>query len=440
MNKFFVSAGLVAIGAAGLQSAKADSPTSPKYWNVSATLRAFYDDNYNISPTQRGSFGLELLPSVSFHMPLQQTDIGIRYTYGLYYYQDRQDLGVNPFDQSHQVDFWVDHAFNERWRAKVTDTFSVGQEPELLNPNPLTPNPVPYRINGDNISNFGTVSLNTEWTRLFSTSLTYGNNYYDYSNSGATVDPTTGLILPLGATLAGLLNRIEQNVSLDLKWMLLPETTVFGGYQYSWVNYTGDEPIATVPWGPSPTGLFTYHSADRDSRSQYAYVGIEQQFTPNLSAMVRAGATYTDAYADPLFPSTSWNPYADLSLTYTYIPGSYVQFGFTHDISATDQIMPDSTGHITQYAENSVIYLDVNHRILPNLIGTVIGRVQYSTFQGGFASSADETDYGVGVNLTYQINPHLSVDAGYNYDNVVTSLPGFAYNRNRVYIGLTANY
>ncbi len=101
-------------------------------------------------------------------MPLQQTDIGIRYTYGLYYYQDRQDSGVNPFDQSHQVDFWVDQAFNERWRAKVTDTFSVGQEPELLNPNPLTPNAVPYRINGDNISNFGAVSLNTEWTRLFS--------------------------------------------------------------------------------------------------------------------------------------------------------------------------------------------------------------------------------------------------------------------------------
>ncbi len=119
--------------------------------------------------------------------------------------------------------------------------------------------------------------------------------------------------------------------------MLLPETTVFVGYQFSWVNYTGDEPIATIPWAPSPTGFFTYHSADRDSRSQYAYVGIEQQFTPNLSAMVRAGATYTDVYADPLFPSTSWNPYADLSLTYTYIPGSYVQFGFTHDISATDK-------------------------------------------------------------------------------------------------------
>ena len=62
---------------------------SPKYWSVSGTLRGFYDDNYNIAGTGRGSGGVEVLPEVSFHMPLQQTDIGIRYTYGLYYYQDR---------------------------------------------------------------------------------------------------------------------------------------------------------------------------------------------------------------------------------------------------------------------------------------------------------------------------------------------------------------
>src|ERR1017187_7847071 len=73
MNRFFVSAGLVAIGAAGLQSAMA-APTSPQYWNVAATLRGFYDDNYNISGSKQASLGLDLLPSVSFHMPLQQTE------------------------------------------------------------------------------------------------------------------------------------------------------------------------------------------------------------------------------------------------------------------------------------------------------------------------------------------------------------------------------
>jgi hypothetical protein len=82
----------------------------------------------------------------------------------------------------------------------------------------------------------------------------------------------------------------------------------------------------------------------------------------------------------------------------------------------------------------------VNHRFTPKLLGTVIGRVQYNTYQSGLAGSLDETDYGLGLNLNYQINQHFSVDAGYNYDNVVTSIAGSGYTRNRVYLGLSANY
>jgi hypothetical protein len=29
----------------------------------------------------------------------------------------------------------VDHAFTERWQAKVQDSFVMGQEPELIDPN-----------------------------------------------------------------------------------------------------------------------------------------------------------------------------------------------------------------------------------------------------------------------------------------------------------------
>jgi hypothetical protein len=431
MKNFFVSAGLVALGATAMESAMADSVTSPKYWNVSATLRGFYDDNYNIANNGKGSAGVELVPSVSFHAPLQQTDIGLRYTYGLYYYADRDSLGVNPFDQTHQVDFWVNHAFNERWKGTVNDTFAMGQEPELLNPNPVTGTATPYRINGDNISNHGNLALNTEWTRLLGTTLTYDNGFYDYDNRGATVASLTS---GSPATFAGALDRIEQSIALDVKWHIMPETTAFVGYSFSWANYTGNEPIAVLPGG------FVYHSGDRDNNSHYVYVGASHEFTPNLDATVRAGTSYVDVYADPLFPSTSWNPYADISLSYTYIPGSYVQFGFTHDINATDQVQPDATGHITQYAESSVVYLDINHRFTPKLIATAIGRVQYSTYQGGAAGGQDTTDYGLGLNLTYQINQHFSVDAGYNFDDVVSGIGGYQYSRNRVYLGLSATY
>ena len=458
MKNLFVSAGLVALGAAALQSAAA-SPASPKYWNVSATLRGFYDDNYNVNPSSKGSGGIEFSPSVSFHVPLQQTDLGLRYTYGLYYYQDRQDLGVNAFDQTHQLDLWADHAFNERWHAKVTDTFAAGQEPELLQPNPAGGQAIQRRINGDNYANYGLVSLSTDWTRLFSTVLTYNNSLYDYDNSGASYSqyyggsPYLALSNPGipnwqqlvgGPSLKGILNRVEQGAALDFKWHLQPETTVFVGYKFSWVNYTGDEPIAVVNYeyqgNVADQRAFIYHSSDRDSDTHYGYVGIEHQFTSNFGAMIRGGASYTDSYNDPLFPTTSWAPYADVSLQYTYLPGSYVQLGFTHDINATDQVQPDSSGHLTQYAESSVVYLDINHRITPKLIATAIGRVQYSTYQGGVASSSDETGYGLGLNLNYRINQHFAVDAGYNYDNLTTTLAGSGYTRNRVYLGLSANY
>jgi hypothetical protein len=406
-------------------------------------LRGFYDDNPDILENGRGSFGLEFVPSISFHEPFQQTDVGIRYTYGLYYYQDRNDNGLNPFDQTHQVDLWLDHAFNERWHVNLTDTFAVGQEPELLTPNPVTAQAAPFRVDGDNISNHGGVVLSTDWTRLFSTSLTYNNSFYDYEEGGAVVLQNSSpeqILTPgvgLGPSLAGILNRVDQNIALDFKWHVQPETTFLIGYQFSWEDYTANEPIAVFPM---LTSTFVYHSGDRNNWSQYGYIGVEHEFTPNLSANIRAGASYTDAYADPLFPTTAWNPYADISLEYTYMPGSYLQFGFTHDVSATDQVQPNVAGNITQYADDSVIYLDINQRLTSKIVATIIGRVQYSTFEGGLAGADDETDYGVGLNLTYSISQHFSVDVGYNFDDVVTQIAGYQYDRNRVYLGLTATY
>ena len=388
MKRFLVSAGLVAMGAATLESAMADDSsgggsTGPKYWNVGATLRGFYDDNYDIGSTQKGSFGLELDPFISFHVPLQQTDLGLRYTYGLYWYEDRQEAGVHAYDQTHQLDLWLDHAFNERWKGKVTDTFAIGQEPELLNPNPVAGVAAPYRVNGDNFSNHGGLELDTTWTRLLSTSLAYNNGFYDYDNSGAVVN-SSGVVMTGttgGPSLAGILDRIEESVAFNLQWHVLPDTIATLGYSFSWVNYTGNEPIAVVPF-TTPTFDGVYHSSDRDSDTHYFYLGLQDNFAPNLAASISAGASYTDAYADPLDPTTSWGPYADISLTYTYIPGSYVQFGFTQSIGATDQVMPNNAGSITQYAKNSVLYMDVNHRFTPKLIGTVIGRLQYSTYEG----------------------------------------------------------
>jgi hypothetical protein len=87
-----------------------------------------------------------------------------------------------------------------------------------------------------------------------------------------------------------------------------------------------------------------------------------------------------------------------------------------------------------------VVYADLNHKITSKLTGTLIGRFVYATFEGGSVNSTEEYSYNVGLNFNYQISRHFSADCGYNYDQQVTPLTGREFVRNRVYLGLSANY
>ena len=464
MKKLFVSTGLVVIGVAGLQSAGAAAAdiVSPKAWTISGTLRGFYDDNYAIGTTKKGSWGLEVSPSISVNVPLQQTDVGIRYYYSLYYYNDRDNLHINPFDQSHQIEFWMHHAFNPNWKLTVTDHVGIGQEPDLLQPNPGGGNPINYRINGDNIANYGNISLDGQLTRSIGMSLSYANNYFDYDNKGAGVQlggvSLSGFNFPVntpgfndgnfreitgtGASLSGLLDRMEHNIGLDFNWTFSPETKIGIGYGYSQVNYSGNEPIATFNYLDTTPSIrsFVYYSQNRDSRSHNGHLTLNHQLTANITLALSAGVSYNDSYNDPIQHSTSISPSASASLSYTYIPGSYVQLGLNQGENSTDVVQPKANGSITQYQHSTVVYADWNHRITEKLTGTLIGRFVYATFEGGAANAVSENSYNVGVNFAYQFNRHFSADAGYNFDDLVTSLSSRSFIRNRVYLGLTATY
>ena len=386
-------------------------------WSVSGTLRGFYDDNYNTAPSgpqKRDSFGFELSPSLSLNVPLQQTEIGLRYTYGLYYYQDRMSLDGKPLDQTHQFDVWLDHAFSERWDTKVQDTLTVGQEPALVNGN------IPIRISGDNLHNAASISLNTQWTRLFGTKLSYANNIYHYQNS----------------SYQAVLDLMQHDLSIDATWTLKPELVGFIGYQFEQINYTGNELISILPL---PGGT---HSNNRDNRSHFVYLGAQYNLLENLAIVGKAGIQYVDYYnpAGGLSDTTTLSPYADISATYTYLPGSYVQLGFTQTRNATDVAALAGNGQVTLDQESSIVYGALNHRITPRITGSLTGKMQYSTFHGGQFDGDSQTWYSLGLNLAYAFNPHVSAEVGYNFDDLTSDVPGQKYKRNRVYVGVTGTY
>lgn len=468
MKKFFVSTGLAAIGVAGLQSAYGQGLdiVSPKAWSVSGTLRGFYDDNYNLAHTKKGSWGTEVSPSVSLNVPLRQTDMGIRYTYGLYYYNDRDQLGVDPFDQSHQVDVWLDHAINQNWKLNLNDSFIYGRSPDLTNPSDGTL----YRVQGDNIANHAHVSLDTQWTKLFGTSLSYGNDFYSYENHGGTTTPSKVVLNPFspfpppgtqlspidpgqpgsremagsGASLAGLLDRVEQNVGLDLNWTLSPETTFFVGGSYAWVNYTAGEPIAVLNYVPKSDTTqehsYVYNSDARDYSAYGGHVGMTHQLTGSISLSGMVGAQFSDSSNDPFNHQQNVSPTANVSINYTYLPGSYVMLSVNQAHNATDVAEPGANNGITQYQDTTGVSLAWNHKITEKLLSTLIGQYTYSTYTGGASESATDSGYSASINLNYQITRHFSADLGYNFDDLESGLLGRGFIRNRVYLGLSASY
>ena len=396
--------------------------------------------------------GFEVSPSFNLYMPLQQTEIGLKYTYGLYYYQKREELGQNPIDQTHQFDLWLDHAFSTRWEARLEDSVVVAQEPALLTPGAVV---TAQRATGNNVVNTASLGVNTVWTRRFSTAFNYQNTFASYENSGATILPEPyyigGFIVidPNGVapSLAGLLDRVSQSASLDLQWQVRKETVALVGYQIGLVNFIGNEPIQVYNFSnPSNPGYpffnndsKVYYSDSRDSLSHSAYVGIRHSFAENLTGSAKVGAQYTTYYNDPSSTS-SLGPYADASLVYTYTAGGYMQLGVMETRNTTDTVQIDSSGHITQDQESTVAYGSINHPLTPKLMASAVGHFQYSTFHDGQYNSQSSKFYNLGLNLSYAFNRHFSSDIGYNFDYYITPVSSENYTRNRLYMGITATY
>jgi hypothetical protein len=442
MKKIVASVGLVALGASGLYSAPIPGLTEEggKNWSVSATLRGFYDDNLNTVPNPKhDTFGIEISPSLSYGINWQQTQLSLGYVYSFKYY-DHRPLGnsSDKFDQQHLVNLALDHAFTERYRLGVRDSFAIGQEPDTLRTeNAFTSF---QRISGDNIRNYGSIVFNAELTRLFGLEIGYDNAFFDYSQSGAQLDQNA-MVIP---SASGLLDRIENGLHLDSRWMICPETVGVFGYKFRTVSYTADELIGEVldpalptPYIKSDTRNFVEHSF---------YVGAEQTFNPNLTGAARVGASYVDYYNNVPDSTSQWGPYALASLRYTYAPQSYIEAGLSQDFNATDVVGTRNSGtnilntSFTTSQQATVVYGSVNHQITPQLRGSLIGQFQYSTFDGGAVQNDTERYYLLGLNLSYQFAPHFSAELGYNYDKLDSDIPARTFDRNRVYIGVTGSY
>ena len=442
MKKVIASASLLALGALGAQTTQAQMVAgAEKPWSVSGTLRGFYDDNYDTQPDgpeRRGSWGYELRPSVQVNLAEGQTTLNLSYIYSYKYYVSRPN---GKADQSHDFEFFLNHSFNERYSVDVADSFVIAQEPEIIDPNLSAVD----RANGNNIRNTAAINFHAQITRLFGIVMGYSNTFYDYEQDWANTQS------PGIATYAALLNRMEQYAHIDTRWQISDTSVGVLGYQFGVVTYNSTESIANSPAfppvAPYPFGGPNYVAPDtRNNYSDTVYLGLDHTFRSDLSFSGRAGVEFVNFYQSPGGnPQSSPCPYVDLSLNYTYMDGGVVVVGFHNAYNQTD-LGATITGtgvSITENEESSTAYVNITQTlkpISPKLVGTLTFQYQHSSVNGGPFDSQTDDFYLLGLNLTYQLTHFLSTEAGYNYDLLCSDIPGRAYNRNRVYIGVTASY
>ena len=340
---------------------------------------------------------------------MDQTYIGVGFMNSSRYY-DTPAPGQSEWQFDNEFLLKFDHQFSPRYRLKVNDSFLYGITPEIIGAASTI-----YRSDLSYIRNLGLINFTGELTKTLGFSLSYNNAFYDYLDD------------PVPNSYSTLLNRIEQTVPVDLRYQVQPDLVALIGYRYGNYGYTGNSTFGS--------GLA---SDSRDFQTHAFYVGGDYDITAQLRASLRAGANYV--MYDDYDSENSWTPYVDASLSYNYTVGSHITAGYKYIISATDLYLQDGNGVPTLSQEASIMYLQISHQFTPKLTGVALVQDQYSTFNGGYYSSAHENMLYLSIYANYKFNPYLSAEAGYTYNWLDSTAPNRTFDRNVVFLGLRAQY
>jgi len=359
-------------------------------FTITATLREEYDSNIFTATTgEQSSLKTIVSPSILVDVPMEDTDLSARYTFGLTYYSNRAG---GSLDLSHNFVAQFRHSFSERFSLSLAEQFTYSTEPSLFDSSTTL-----YR-NGAYYQNTINAEFDGQWTPLFSTTTTYSNALLRYEDGTQSTEQ----------------NSDENTGSQNFAFALQPKINlVFGAiiddlsYDYISRGYT------------SYTGNF----------------GVDWQALPSLSLGARVGGSITDTVGSG---GSTTSPYAAASVHWQLGSRSAFAFNYVHEVVPTDVITAD--GQIADRFTASLHY-----DILPTL--TVHGALAFThgdytdgLIVPGAVSNYTENDLALETGLDYHVNSYLDLEAGYIFSDVSSDLSFRDYTRHQIYIGVRGTY
>jgi len=370
----------------------------PLKWVIGSNV--VYDDN--VSPgfgPKQSTFGINPYLGLTFVSISPQTSVDVFTRLGMIYYFDAPSYmdSVNP---EMRAGFNITHRFSERLRFSSRNFIAYELEPDY------SYGYASQRQNGAYLLWQTDNSLGFRWTERFATYSGFiltGTTYPDIANN----------------------DRFTWQIYIQFRYQLSPRTVLTSEYRYS--QTTGN-------------GEFT------DVQDHYILVGAEHRFSPNTIGILRAGAQLHSISTG----DSNVSPYLEFALNSQinshFSLRSYARYGI--ETYNNIQVLPSNV--VVEYSDQQVFRLGVSAEYAITSRFSLNGGVDYlpTSYAGGrtvnppHSSVADKSSdiYNAYIGMSVKFTDHLTGVASYNFTDASSDFAGGTYQRNRISVGLSAEF
>ncbi|MBK1828559.1 hypothetical protein [Haloferula rosea] len=392
----------------------------PLKWTVGTNLT--WDDNPTptsgtiINPATGLPFKDDSVLSLGGYAGLSFVNISPQSTLDVYarvgaiYYFDKPAAQQDDWTPEVRVGVNWTRRFTERLRFSTRNFFAYEMEPNYAYGFATTRQTDPYLYWQTNNS------IGYRWTERFATYTGFSITGLDYDNTVRNSD------------------RLTLGLYQQFRYQLNPRSVLTFEYRYSQTEADG---LAA------------------DSSSHYLLAGIEHRFSPNTILIARAGAQIRRS--DAVFGSDGTNPFVELALR-SQINSQFSVRAFARysaEVYDTTRTVATLGGAgLYDFDDRRTLRLGISSEYSISPMFSLFGGIDYipASFDDGrlvgvtagapalTAGGIDEDIWNAYVGVSVKFTDYLYGTLSYNYTDSTSDFIGYNYDRNRVSLGLRAEF
>lgn len=401
------AAAATAAHGAGLYMPNDTENSVPLAWSVG--LDAIWDDNTTPGGAFDGeeSFSLNPYVGLTFVSVTPQTTLDVYARLGAIYYLDEPAGGADDTFGQARIGVDLTHRFNERLRFTTRNFLSYELEPDY------SYGFASNRQNSEYLYWQTDNSIGYRWSERFAT-------YTGIQLTGLEYDDVANA------------DRLTWTAYNQFRYQLTPQSVLTASYRYSQTEGDG---------------------AASDSGNQYFLVGFEHRFSPNTILIVNTGAQLRDV--DAAGSDNSTNPYLELALrsqvNTQFSVSAFARYG-AEDYDTVVNPKAFIPGILAEYDDRLTLRVGVaaEYQISQSLsIFSGLDVITASYENGrrlngplplGTAPDLDESVVNAYIGASLKFTDYLFGTVTYNFTNSDSDASGRDYDRNRVSVGLRAEF